>query len=57
MDKQRVTYLISESGVQETNFLHRIRVTLRFYSGIENIILPMLSYPERQVTSSCELAS
>ena len=25
--------------------------------GIENLILPMLSYQERQVTSSCEIAS
>ena len=29
---------------------------LRFYPGIENLILPMLSYPGRQVTS-CEIAS
>ena len=30
---------------------------MRFYPGIENLILPMLSYPGRQVTSSCEIAS
>ena len=30
---------------------------LRFYPGIENLILPMLPYPERQITSSCEIAS
>ena len=30
---------------------------LRFYPGIENHILPRLSYPGRQVTSSCEIAS
>ena len=29
----------------------------RFYPGIENLFLPMLSYPGRQVTSSCEIAS
>ena len=28
-----------------------------FYPEIENFILPMLSYPGRQVTSSCEIAS
>ena len=27
------------------------------YPGMENLILPMLSYPGRQVTSSCEIAS
>ena len=27
---------------------------LRCYPGIENLILPMLSYPGRQVTSLCE---
>ena len=26
-------------------------------TGIENLILPMLSYPGYQVTSSCEIAS
>ena len=31
---------------------HRIRI-----SRIENLILPMLSYPGRQVTPSCEIAS
>ena len=30
---------------------------LKFYPGIENLILPMLSYPGRQATSSCETAS
>ena len=29
----------------------------RFYPVIENLILPMLSYPRRQVTSSCKIAS
>ena len=27
-----------------------------FYPGKENLILPMLSYPGRQITSSCEIA-
>ena len=43
--------LIFEQGFQEKNFYHI------GYPGIENLILPMLSYPERQVTSSCEIAS
>ena len=30
---------------------------LRFYPGIETLTLPMLSYPGRQVTASCEIAS
>ena len=30
---------------------------LRFYPGIENLISTMLSYPGRQVTSLCEIAS
>ena len=30
---------------------------LRFYPGIENLILPMQSYQGRQVTSSYEIAS
>ena len=34
---------------------HRIRIS-EIYPGIENLILPMLSYPGRQVTSSCEIA-
>ena len=29
----------------------------QMYPGIENLILPMLSYPGCQVTSSCEIAS
>ena len=35
---------------------HRIRIS-EFYPGIENLILPMLSYPGRQVTLLCEIAS
>ena len=35
---------------------HRIRIS-EIYPGIENLILPMLSYPGRQVKSSCEFAS
>ena len=27
------------------------------FPGIKNLILPMLSYPEHQVTSACEIAS
>ena len=38
-------------------FLHIGLGYLRFYPGIENLILPMISYPGRQVTSSCEVAS
>ena len=34
---------------------HWIRISV-IYPGIENLILPMLSYPGRQVTS-CEIAS
>ena len=30
---------------------------MRFYPSLENLILPMLSYPGRQVTPSCEIAS
>ena len=30
---------------------------IRFDPGMENLIFPMLSYPKRQVTSSCEIAS
>ena len=30
---------------------------IRFYPWIENLLLPMRSYPGRQVTSSCEIAS
>ena len=42
---------------RDNTFLHTGLGYLRFYTGIENLILPMLSYPERQVTSSCEIAS
>ena len=35
----------------------QIKRYLRFYPGIENLILPMLSYPGPQVTSSCGIAS
>ena len=35
---------------------HWIRLS-RFYHGIENLILPMLSYPGRQEILSCEIAS
>ena len=41
----------------ETLFFHTGEGNLRFYPGIENLILPMLSYPARQVMSSCEIAS
>ena len=30
---------------------------LGFYPGIENLRLPVLSYPGRQVTPSCRIAS
>ena len=38
-------------------FLHTGEAYLRFYPGIDNLILPMLSFSGRQVTSSCEIAS
>ena len=38
-------------------FLAHLIGYMRFYPGIENLILPMLSNPGRQVTSSCEIAS
>ena len=30
---------------------------LRLYPGIENLILPILVYPGRQITSLCEIVS
>ena len=41
----------------EKGFLANQIRYLRFYPGIENVILPLLSYTGRQVTSSCEIAS
>ena len=38
-------------------FLSHLFRTSDIYPGIEYLILPMLSYPGRQVTSSCEIAS
>ena len=38
-------------------FLHTGKGYLRFYPGIENLILPVLSYPRHQVKSSSEIAS
>ena len=34
-----------------------VSASLKFYLRIESVSLPMLSYPGRQVTSSCEIAS
>ena len=41
----------------ECIFLYTRKEYLRSYPGIENLILLMLSYPGRQITSSCEIAS
>ena len=38
-------------------FFHTGLSYLRFYSWIENLIFSMLSYPARQVTPSCDIAS
>ena len=47
----------NELTTTEYIFLHTGYGYLRFYPGMGNIVLPMLSYPGRQVTSSCEIAS
>ena len=55
---QLVCLLYLLSSYEKLYFLHTGWGYLRFYPGIENLILPMLSYPGRQVTSSsCEIAS
>ena len=49
------------SGPEQSNWIfyflaHQIRI-FEIYPGIENLILPILSYPGRQVTSSCGITS
>ena len=43
--------------MQRFNILAQQRRLSEILPGIENFILPMLSYLGRQVTSSCEIAS
>ena len=42
--------------VRSTILAHRIRIS-EILAWDRNLILPMLSYPGRQATSSCEIAS
>ena len=51
-----VTFVLYQCPIykQETEFLaHRIRVSENFYPGIENLILPFLSYPGCHVRATC----
>ena len=48
-------YVGSRSTCLYIRFLHAGQWYLIFYPGIENLILPMLFYTGRRVTSSCEI--
>ena len=63
MQPQKVKFKYVQINMKQVSYLQRYNIFARQIRISEilpwdrNLILPMLSYPGRQVTSSCEIAS